>query len=119
MTDALGSVSTQQSFSKGTSAASTQNSAATYVQATQAASSSANSTAPISPRIVVDPLAGVITQFLTSTGGIEAQIPSQAVVAYLRAGLEADGTSRPSDVPQKKPTSDTTGLPTQASSVIA
>jgi hypothetical protein len=49
------------------------------------------SSTPISPRIVVDPLAGVITEFLTSSGQVQSQIPSAAVVAYLRAGLTSDG----------------------------
>jgi hypothetical protein len=53
-----------------------------------------NSNPGISPRIVVDPLAGVITQFLSQTGQVESQIPSTTVVAYLRAGLEADGQSK-------------------------
>jgi len=45
----------------------------------------------ISPRIIVDPLAGVITQFLTDAGQVQSQIPSAAVVAYLRAGLTSTG----------------------------
>jgi hypothetical protein len=54
-----------------------------------------SSNAPISPRIVVDPLAGPITEFLTSTGQIQTQIPSAAVVAYLRAGLTSTGLVKP------------------------
>jgi len=46
---------------------------------------------PISPRITVDPFAGVITEFLNTSGQVQSQIPSAAVVAYLRAGLNADG----------------------------
>jgi hypothetical protein len=52
------------------------------------------SSAGISPRIVVDPLAGVITEFLNSNGQIQSQIPSSAVVAYLRVGLAADGQAK-------------------------
>ena len=52
------------------------------------------SDSPISPRIVVDPLAGVITQFLSSSGVLQSQIPSAAVVAYLRAGLTPDGFAK-------------------------
>jgi len=54
-----------------------------------------SSNTPISPRIVVDPLAGVITQFLSATGQLESQIPSAAVVAYLRAGLTTQGYAKP------------------------
>ena len=53
----------------------------------------------ISPRIVVDPLAGPITQFLNSTGQVQSQIPSSAVVAYLRAGLTSQGLSKPNETP--------------------
>lgn len=47
-----------------------------------------------SQRFVVDPQAGMITEYLTSKGDVRAQIPSSIVVAYLRAGLTADGLSR-------------------------
>ena len=53
-----------------------------------------DSTAPISPRIVVDPLAGAITEYLNTSGQVQSQIPSAAVVAYLRAGLTSDGFPR-------------------------
>jgi hypothetical protein len=49
----------------------------------------------VSPRLVSDPVAGLIIQYLNSSGGIESQIPSSAVVAYLRAGLTADGFGKP------------------------
>jgi hypothetical protein len=45
----------------------------------------------ISPRIVIDPSAGVITQYLNSNGDVQAQLPSITAVAYLRAGLARDG----------------------------
>jgi hypothetical protein len=48
----------------------------------------------ISPRIVVDPNAGVITQFLGANGDVKAQIPSVTAVAYLRAGLTAEGLNK-------------------------
>jgi len=59
---------------------------------------------PISPRITVDPLAGVITEFLNGSGQVQAQIPSAAVVAYLRAGLDSNGQAKPQP-DQVKPTS--------------
>ncbi|MDP9127119.1 MAG: hypothetical protein M3N08_02505 [Pseudomonadota bacterium] len=54
----------------------------------------------ISPRIVVDPSAGVIIQFLSSTGSVQSQIPSATIVAYLKAGLTSDGLHKVS--PQSK-----------------
>jgi|GEM_PF-1213387 hypothetical protein len=57
-----------------------------------------DSSTPISPRIVVDPQAGVITEFLNTSGQVESQIPSSTVVAYLRAGLNANGEAKPSTV---------------------
>lgn len=49
--------------------------------------------APLSPRMTVDPSAGVvIMEYLTDAGDKTAQLPSEAVVAYLRSGLSADGT---------------------------
>lgn len=47
----------------------------------------------ISPRIVIDPTAGVITQYLNSNGDVQSQLPSITAVAYLRAGLTPDGLS--------------------------
>ncbi len=49
----------------------------------------------ISPRILVDPSAGAIIQYLSSNGQVQLQIPSSTVVAYLRAGLTPDGLSKP------------------------
>jgi len=47
---------------------------------------------PLSPRITSDPAAGVmITEYLSSTGEKQMQVPSQTVVAYLRSGLTAQG----------------------------
>jgi len=57
--------------------------------------------APLTPqvpqptqRVLFDPQAGLINQYLNSKGGIETQIPSSVVVAYLRAGLTADGLTK-------------------------
>ena len=36
----------------------------------------------------------VITQFLNNSGQVQSQFPSSVAVAYLRAGLTADGRSR-------------------------
>ena len=50
---------------------------------------------PINPRLRYDAVSGVvITEFLDQTGGIQAQSPSSAVMAYLRAGLGEDGRGR-------------------------
>lgn len=51
----------------------------------------------ISPQIKADPVAGVIVQFLDKNGDIQSQIPSHAALAYLKAGLSADGTRKEDD----------------------
>lgn len=51
-------------------------------------------TVSISPRIIDDPTAGIITQYLDSSGKVASQYPSSRVVAYLRAGLTEQGLSR-------------------------
>jgi hypothetical protein len=60
---------------------------------TSANPQSVNDSPSISPRFVVDPRAGVITQYLNNEGKITNQFPSNVVVAYLRAGLTQDGSS--------------------------
>jgi hypothetical protein len=52
-------------------------------------------TAGISPRIVADPTAGIIIQYLSGSGQVQSQIPSATVVAYLRAGLTSQGFAKP------------------------
>jgi hypothetical protein len=49
----------------------------------------------ISPKIVIDPLAGVITEYVNSQGKVTQQTPSVAAVAYLHAGLTAQGLNKP------------------------
>jgi hypothetical protein len=44
-----------------------------------------------SPRLRIDPNAGVIIQFLDNKGDVAVQTPSFAAVAYLKAGLTSDG----------------------------
>jgi hypothetical protein len=67
----------------------------TGAQATSSVTQAAQTTAAsISPRIIDDPTAGVITQYLNSSGKVALQFPSTTVVAYLRAGLTAEGLSR-------------------------
>ena len=57
-----------------------------------AASTSAT---PISPRLRYDAVSGVvITEFLDHSGAVQAQAPSSAVMAYLRAGLSKDGLDK-------------------------
>lgn len=48
-----------------------------------------------SARIIIDPVAGVITEYLDQKGDVQDQSPSSSVVAYLRAGLTAQGFSKP------------------------
>lgn len=48
--------------------------------------------APVaSPRINIDPVVGVIVQFLNPSGSVESQVPSFAAEAYLRVGLTVEG----------------------------
>jgi hypothetical protein len=58
------------------------------------AAAAAQNTAPTSPRITVDPRAGVILQFLDNKGQVESQSPTFAAVAYLRAGLTGDSDAK-------------------------
>jgi hypothetical protein len=46
-------------------------------------------------RIIQDPAAGFITQYLSANGSeVISQTPSAITVAYLRNGLTADGTHK-------------------------
>lgn len=47
-----------------------------------------------SPRLSIDPVVGVIVQFLNSNGSVESQSPTFAAEAYIRAGLTPDGFSK-------------------------
>lgn len=52
-------------------------------------------TAPINPRLRFDAPAGVVvTEFLKDGKDVQSQVPSAAALAYLRAGLQADGLSK-------------------------
>jgi hypothetical protein len=52
----------------------------------------------ISPRISQDSLAGaLVTEFSNADGEITQQVPSKAALAYLRAGLTADGNAKPKE----------------------
>ena len=47
------------------------------------------------PRVVFDPSAGFITEYLSSNGGqVVSQTPSAITVAYMRQGLDPDGTPK-------------------------
>jgi hypothetical protein len=49
------------------------------------------------PKVVLDPTAGFITEYLSANGSeVIAQTPSAITVAYLRLGLTADGLSKQS-----------------------
>jgi hypothetical protein len=50
---------------------------------------------PLNPRLRFDRLAGVVvTEFLSQSGAVQLQTPSNAVLAYLKVGLNADGKSK-------------------------
>ena len=56
--------------------------------------------APLSPRMRADPVAGVlIAEYLTTDGKPQMQFPSTTVVAYLRSGLSENGMNIPSERP--------------------
>lgn len=55
-------------------------------------------TTPLSPRLKYDSVSGVvITEFLDGRGSVTSQIPSSAVMAYLRVGLNSDGRDEKND----------------------
>jgi hypothetical protein len=117
MTNAVSNISTPQNAPQQVqtnAAASTSSNNAFNSVDTKPLTGSSNT--PISPRLVVDPMAGVITQFLSATGTVESQIPSAAVVAYLRAGLTADGQTKPTPETQKQANSQN---PQTGNSVLA
>ena len=61
-------------------------------QASTPAPAVVNVAAPLSPRAVVDPVAGaVVMEYLSSTGELVEQYPSTVALAYLRSGLSAAG----------------------------
>jgi hypothetical protein len=98
MTNAVSNISSQQNTPQQVqtnSVASTSSSSTFSNNSIDSKPLVGSSNTPISPRIVVDPLAGVITQFLSATGTVQSQIPSAAVVAYLRAGLTSSGQTKP------------------------
>ena len=70
---------------------------ASVQQSIQQSVSAHDADSPISPRIVVDPLAGPIIEVLTAGGTVQSQIPSATVVAYLRAGLTSSGLPKPTE----------------------
>lgn len=48
--------------------------------------------APISPRLQTDYLTGtIVTEYVGNNGQVTLQLPSAAALAYLRAGLNAEG----------------------------
>lgn len=56
---------------------------------------------PLNPRLLPDFVAGaVVTEFVGSNGQVIQQVPSQAALAYLRAGLTVTGENVPSEVEQ-------------------
>lgn len=66
--------------------------------ASSEAKSSEPSATPLSPRLRYDAVSGVvITEFLDQSGAVSAQTPNNAVLAYLRVGLDSDGSSKKDD----------------------
>ena len=78
-----------QSFSSALSSSSNSSAPAAITPA-----SSALAVAP-NPRIIQDPQAGFITQYLSANGSqVVSQTPSVITVAYLRLGLTAEGIAK-------------------------
>jgi len=90
MTDAIGTFT--PTVSTATARAASVAAAPQTETTTSAASTLAAATKPLSPRMVSDPVTGVmITEYFNSQGNLQAQLPSAAAVAYLRMGLTAKG----------------------------
>jgi hypothetical protein len=106
MVEAITSKTTATTKTTTTSDAATNRAALN--QASDKAKTAALNAQPLNPRLVYDRLAGVVvTEFLNSSGVVQLQAPSAAVLAYLRVGLGSDGRSLPSDDPQPKTNPDT------------
>jgi hypothetical protein len=73
-----------------------------------ATTAATDSNAGISPRIVIEPYAGVVIQILNSTGQVQSQIPSTAAVAYLNEGLGPNGQPPASTTSSSKNSSTST-----------
>jgi hypothetical protein len=59
-------------------------------------------------KVVVDAASGlVINEYINNTGAIVSQIPSQVVVAYLQAGLTAQGFGPETPASNAKPATNT------------
>ncbi len=62
---------------------------------TTASAPTSTAAAVHNPRVVQDPQAGFITQYLNSNGSeVVFQTPSAVTVAYLQQGLTADGLAK-------------------------
>lgn len=60
--------------------------------------SASTAAAPVhNPRIIQDPTAGIITEYLSADGGrVVSQTPSAIAVAYMRLGIASAGQSQAS-----------------------
>ena len=60
-----------------------------------ATASAATAGALQNPKVILDPSAGFITEYLSANGSeVVSQSPSAITVAYLRLGLTADGLTK-------------------------
>lgn len=81
-------------------ALSTSNVAAPAVTPDQTPNSAANvvaaaNTFDATQKIYLDYSSGkIVTEFLSGNGGLQSQFPSRVVIAYLQAGLTAEGFSK-------------------------
>jgi len=95
MTNGVGTISSVAGVSQAPVIAS----AAVSQQASSNYATAAISASPLvhNPRVIQDPAAGFITEYLSANGSqVVSQTPSAITVAYLRLGLTADGLSKQS-----------------------
>lgn len=99
MVGSIDTVSTSSGVSPQAYVAHTSTSGSTSFSSTLAAASGSSSTTTLlsHQKIIQDPAAGFITQYLSANGSqVVSQSPSVITVAYLRLGLTAEGTRKPS-----------------------
>ncbi|MDR3449692.1 MAG: hypothetical protein P4M15_08115 [Alphaproteobacteria bacterium] len=97
MTDGVGIIGTTQAAAAAPVVApAAQNSVAPAFTVDNASGSTATALIQ-NPKLVLDPSAGFITEYLSANGSqVVSQTPSAITVAYLRIGLTADGLSKQS-----------------------
>jgi len=97
MTDAVGIIASTQGTLGASTAPAAPVPAASIAPTSAAASATPAPAAGLlqNPKVLLDPSAGFITEYLSANGSqVISQTPSAITVAYLRLGLTADGLSK-------------------------